>query len=127
MHSQYYKNLSNDIDEKVLEWDLTNFHNDDDLDADWYYRAVVEIGDMRHRIQLYEDTSPRTTTVSNYEAKITEKEPLKIDDDSYTKWRNPEEKEFKKRSEKVFPKTLTSFIEDELGIIFDEDQERLNT
>jgi hypothetical protein len=124
MNIGFYKEYLDDADDFSVEHEITNFYSDDDLDVDLFYEARLEVGDKKYRIQVSEDTSPHTPTVSNYEVEIAEKKPLEIDD-GYTDWSREDKENFLKRSEKIFPKTLTSHIEDEIGITFDEEQETI--
>lgn len=125
MHSKFYEKFLKDVEKvTVNSSELSYFVNEDDIDDDLYYKAKIEFEGEKYRIKVSEDFSPMTSTVSNYEVEITKKKPLKIDD-GYTGWREPTTEKYKKRTENIFPGTLKSLLEDEIGITFDEEQEKI--
>jgi hypothetical protein len=126
MHSEFYKKFLEDVEQIDLDSsELSYFVNEDGIDDDLFYEAKIEFEGEKYRIRVSEDYSPRTPTVSNYKVEIAEKKPLKIDDDGYTDWRRVDTEKYIKRSENIFPRTLKSYLEDEIGITFDEEQEKI--
>lgn len=104
----------------VLEDEISTFWDDEDLD-DVLYEAKVKTDDGVYRVRISEDTSPFPDEVSNYGLEIAERKPR---GNSHYWWRLDDE-EFLKRSKNIFPKTLDSYIEEEMGIEVDEKQRNI--
>lgn len=121
MKYRFYFDFFEGLDDiTIIENDLSIFWDDEDLD-DLFYEAKVETQEDVYRIRISEDTSPHSNAVSNYEVDIAQKKPR--GDSNY--WWRLDIEEFLKRSEHIFPKTLESYIEDETGIEFDEQQKTI--
>lgn len=116
----YYNLLDNAEDADVTFRDLAYFDEEKDLD-DIFFEAKVEVDEDTYRLRITEDHSPPTVNRNNYTIKLSKKRPR---GDSYKWWAQADE-EYKDASDWVFEKILDSFIEDQLGIEFDENQRTL--
>lgn len=118
MDYDFYYRFLQEEEVEVEDRDLELFREDDEL-ADLLFELKIDADDVMYRLRVTEEISPHGTGLSDYEVKLAEKRSR--GDGHY--WRAYAEEEYQDSSETVFKRRLESFIEEEIGLELDEEQE----
>lgn len=125
MEYKFYQDfLENQESLEVQERDLVWLLDEDDLENDYWFDLRLKNGKTKYKINIGQDHSPKNGN-SNYEIKITKKEPLKIEDGYPSKWRKVREENYESINSVGFEIELKKVLEEELPVNFNQQQNTL--
>lgn len=98
----------------VSSRDMELFMADDDIDADFWTRIVLEGDGRKYRVTVTEDHSPRFDR-TDYELKVSEKRPLTVED-GWTNWRRVGKENYEGFKQSSFKSDLVSDLSEYLPV-----------